>query len=152
MAVMSVGDIMTRDLLTLDQSATLKDAHDLMREKSIRHIPVVDKLTGKLLGVLTQKRMISAIMSILSDYGVSALERRERQCRVVEMIESDFDSVDEQAPLTQVVAFFLNNKHGCLTIVDEQHCLIGIVTSSDFVRLCGKLLAERRANHATPSS
>lgn len=50
MAAISVGDIMTRDVLTLDQTATLKDAHDLMREKSIRHIPVVDPLTGKLMG------------------------------------------------------------------------------------------------------
>lgn len=140
MAVISVGDIMTRDLLTLDQSATLKDAHDLMREKSIRHIPVVDSLTGKLMGVLTQKRMIATIMGLLSSYGVSALERRERQCRVVEIIDSDFESVDVNAPLTEVVTFFLKNKHGCLTIVDDKKCLIGIVTSSDFVRLCAELL------------
>ncbi|ART81210.1 CBS domain-containing protein [Oceanisphaera avium] len=143
MTTRTVGDIMTRELLTLDQSATLKDAHDLMREKSIRHIPVVDPLTGKLMGVLTQKRMIATIMSLLSDYGVSALERRERQCRVVEIIDPAFESVDEQAPLTDAVAFFLKNKHGCLTIVDENQCLIGIVTSSDFVRLCAKLLASQ---------
>ncbi|WP_417613950.1 HPP family protein [Oceanisphaera sp.] len=140
MDAISVGDIMTRDLLTLDQSATLKDAHDLMREKSIRHIPVVDPLTGKLLGILTQKSMITTIMRLLSDYGVSALERRERECRVVEIMDSDFESVDLHAPLTEVVSFFLKNKHGCLTIVDDKQCLSGIVTSSDFVRLCARLL------------
>ncbi|MBO1518917.1 CBS domain-containing protein [Oceanisphaera pacifica] len=143
MAAICVGDIMTRKLLTLDQSATLKDAHDMMREKSIRHIPVVDALSGKLMGVLTQKRMIATIMGLLSDYGVSALERRERQCRVVEIIDADFESVDVNAPLTEVVEFFLNNKHGCLTIVDDNQCLIGIVTSSDFVRLCAELLNHR---------
>ena len=145
MAAISVGDIMTRDVLTLDQTATLKDAHDLMREKSIRHIPVVDPLTGKLMGVLTQKRMIATIMGLLSDYGVSALERRERQCRVVEIIDPDFESVDEHAPLLDVVTFFLKNKHGCLTIVDDKKCLAGIVTSSDFVRLCAELLSTREA-------
>jgi CBS domain-containing membrane protein len=143
MAATTVGDIMARDLLTLDASSTLKDAHDLMREKSIRHIPVVDKLTGKLLGVLTQKRMIATVMSLLSDYGVSALERRERQCRVVEIIDSDLESVDVKAPLTEVVPFFLKNKHGCLTVVDSEQRLTGIVTSSDFVRLCAELLKER---------
>ena len=150
MTVISVGDIMTRELLTLDQGATLKDAHDLMREKSIRHIPVVDTLTGKLLGVLTQKRMISTIMGLLSDYGVSALERRERKCRVVEIIDADFESVDENAPLTEVVSFFLKNKHGCLTIVDDKQCLIGIVTSSDFVRLCAELLNTRPSGSDKP--
>ncbi|MBM7456413.1 CBS domain-containing protein [Oceanisphaera litoralis] len=140
MAATTVGDIMARDLLTLDASSTLKDAHDLMREKSIRHIPVVDKLTGKLLGVLTQKRLIATVMSLLSDYGVSALERRERQCRVVEIIDSDLESVDVKAPLTEVVPFFLKNKHGCLTVVDSEQRLTGIVTSSDFVRLCAELL------------
>ncbi|GHA23830.1 CBS domain-containing protein [Oceanisphaera arctica] len=145
MAATTVGDIMARDLLTLDASSTLKDAHDLMREKSIRHIPVVDKLTGKLLGVLTQKRMIATVMSLLSDYGVSALERRERQCRVVEIIDPDVESVDVKAPLTEVVPFFLKNRHGCLTVVDSEQCLTGIVTSSDFVRLCAELLKERNA-------
>ncbi|MDV2856358.1 MULTISPECIES: CBS domain-containing protein [Oceanimonas] len=140
MALECVGDIMTRELLTLDQTATLKDAHDLMREKSIRHIPVVDPLTGKLLGVLTQKRMIATIMGLLSDYGVSALDRRERQCRVMEILDNDLESVDVQAPLTEVVDFFLSNKHGCLTVVDEEGRLQGMVTSSDFVRLCAELL------------
>ncbi|OIN12159.1 CBS domain-containing protein [Oceanisphaera psychrotolerans] len=145
MAATTVGDIMARDLLTLDQAATLKDAHDLMREKSIRHIPVVDKLSGKLLGVLTQKRMIATVMSLLSDYGVSALERRERQCRVVEIIDPDVESVDVKAPLTEVVPFFLKNRHGCLTVVDDEQRLTGIVTSSDFVRLCAELLKDRPA-------
>ena len=145
MAATTVGDIMARDLLTLDASSTLKDAHDLMREKSIRHIPVVDNLTGKLLGVLTQKRMIATVMSLLSDYGVSALERRERQCRVVEIIDPDVESVDVKAPLTEVVPFFLQNRHGCLTVVDSEQRLTGIVTSSDFVRLCAELLKERNA-------
>ncbi|WP_107852869.1 CBS domain-containing protein [Oceanimonas marisflavi] len=145
MAMQQVGDLMTRELLTLDQTATLKDAHDLMREKSIRHIPVVDPLTGKLLGVLTQKRIIATIMELLSDYGVSALERRERECRVVEILDADLESVDVQAPLTEVVAFFLSNKHGCLTVVDEEGRLQGMVTSADFVRLCAELLKAQPA-------
>mgnify|MGYP005756690341 CR=1 FL=1 len=143
MAIESVGDIMARQLLTLAQDATLKDAHDLMREKSIRHIPVVDKDSGQLLGVLTQKRMIATVMGLLADYGVSALERRERQIRVMDIIDSDFESVDAKAPLTEVVPFFLSNKHGCLTVVDEEGRLQGMVTSSDFVRLCAELLKER---------
>ncbi|GAA3538837.1 CBS domain-containing protein [Zobellella aerophila] len=145
MAMTSVGDLMTRQILTLDQSATLKDAHDLMREKSIRHIPVVDPLTGKLLGILTQKRMVSIIMSLLADYGVSALERRERECKVVEIMDTDYNSVDVDAPLTEVVSFFLQNKHGCLTVVDADRQLKGIVASSDFVRLCAELLQEAKA-------
>ncbi|PSJ46351.1 CBS domain-containing protein [Zobellella endophytica] len=143
MAVESVGDIMARQLLTLDNGATLKDAHDLMREKSIRHIPVVDKDGGQLLGVLTQKRMIATVMGLLADYGVSALERRERQIRVMDILDADFESVDARAPLTEVVPFFLSNKHGCLTVVDEEGRLQGMVTSSDFVRLCAELLKER---------
>lgn len=143
MAVEQIGDIMTRQVLTLDQNSTLKDAHDLMREKSIRHIPVTDQDSGRLLGVLTQKRMIATVMSLLADYGVSALERRERLVRVMDIIDADFESVDAGAPLTEVVPFFLSNKHGCLTVVDEEGRLQGMVTSSDFVRLCAELLKER---------
>ena len=54
----TVSDLMTTNLFTVSTSSTLHDAHNLMKEKSIRHIPVVDE-NNLLVGILTQKIMIA---------------------------------------------------------------------------------------------
>lgn len=50
-ATVSVGSFMTRSVVTIDSSASIHEAAALMREHSIRRLPVVDD--GELVGILT---------------------------------------------------------------------------------------------------
>lgn len=136
-----VADLMTANPLAVRRDQTLKDAHDLMRQKNIRHIPVLDA-DNKLVGVLTQKKMIATVMGLLAKYGTTALERKEKQQMISELMDTDFASVQPEQTLSEVIGYFLKNKHGCLPVVDDQDKLLGILTSSDFVRLAGQLLAD----------
>jgi CBS domain-containing protein len=54
---------------------------------------------------------------------------------------TDFVSVTPTQPLRDVVTFFVENRHGCMPVIDEQNKLVGILTSSDFVRLAAALLS-----------
>lgn len=139
MTITTVADLMTADPLSVKRAATLKEAHDLMREKNIRHIPVIED-NGELVGMLTQKVMIAAVMSLLAKYGASALERKEKQQLVAELMLTDFATVTPEQSLQQVASFFVQNRHGCLPVVNSQNKLLGILTSSDFVRLAAELL------------
>lgn len=40
---MIAKDVMTSDPITLTRQGTVKDAADLMRDRDIRHMPVVDE-------------------------------------------------------------------------------------------------------------
>lgn len=53
-----VEDIMTPEPVMIDQRRTLFDALCRMTERGIHHLPVVDKLSGKPLGMLTASDMI----------------------------------------------------------------------------------------------
>ncbi|MCC5825758.1 MULTISPECIES: CBS domain-containing protein [Alkalimonas] len=139
MTAKHVAELMTANPLFVRRDQTLKDAHDLMRTKNIRHIPVLDE-QDKLVGVLTQKKMIATVMGLLAKYGTSALERKEKQQIIGELMDTDFATVQPQQSLAEVISYFLKNKHGCLPVVDENEQLLGILTSSDFVRLAGQLL------------
>lgn len=86
---LTVADIMTSKIVSLTPQDTLKDAHSMTREKGIRHLPVLDPLTGKFIGLVTQKKMISKVVSLLSLYGEQALERREGQVNVMDIAEID---------------------------------------------------------------
>ena len=139
MTAKSVAELMTANPLFVRREQTLKDAHDLMRTKNIRHIPVLDE-QDKLVGVLTQKKMIATVMGLLAKYGTSTLERKEKQQIIGELMDTDFATVQPQQSLAEVISYFLKNKHGCLPVVDDNEQLLGILTSSDFVRLAGQLL------------
>lgn len=131
---------MTPDPLSLLRSASLKEAHDLMREKNIRHIPVIDE-NGQLTGMLTQKVMMAAVIGLLAKYGATALERKEKQQLVADLMLTDFATITAAQSLREVAAFFVKNRHGCLPVITAENKLVGILTSSDFVRLAAELLA-----------
>lgn len=57
---MIVGEVMSKKLITVKKSDSLKKAQDIMVEKSIRHLPVID---GKeLLGIITESDIRGAFM------------------------------------------------------------------------------------------
>lgn len=133
-----IGDIMTVNVYSLSQQATMADAHDMMNEKSVRHIPIVQD--GLFQGVITQKAILAKVMFLLDKYGVNALKRREKSISVSELVDQDVVTANKNMPLVQAAEFFLTNRHGCLPVVDDEGQLLGIVTSSDFVRLSLTLL------------
>ncbi|KKO45612.1 CBS domain containing protein [Arsukibacterium ikkense] len=139
MTITCVAQLMTADPLCVTRQSTLKDAHDLMREKNIRHIPVIDE-NGELVGMLTQKIMIAKVMGLMAQFGATALERKEKQLLVSELMATDFAAVNAEQSLAEVADFFVSNRHGCLPVVNADNKIVGILTSSDFVRLAARLL------------
>ncbi|MEL0639944.1 CBS domain-containing protein [Pseudoalteromonas aliena] len=135
-----VSELMTTNLFTVSTSSTLHDAHNLMKEKSIRHIPVVDE-NNLLVGILTQKIMIAKVMGIVTTFGENSLQRRERKIKVEDIMTTDFIRLAPNQSLQEVVTFFVENRHGCMPVVDENNKLLGLLTSSDFVKLAARLLS-----------
>jgi CBS domain-containing membrane protein len=139
MTLNTVAQIMTADPLCVTRDASLKDAHELMRSKNIRHIPVIDD-KGVLVGMLTQKIMIAKVLALMAQFGATALERKEKQQLVADLMVTDFAAVAPEQSLKEVAGFFVSNRHGCMPVVDTSNKIKGILTSSDFVRLAADLL------------
>ncbi len=139
---LTAADIMTSRLIKLTPAATLHDAHEITREKGIRHLPVVNQEDGKLLALVTQKDLVANVVRSIALYGTQELIENEKNTNIMELAKTDFTSVKKQDLLSTIAPFFLNNKHGCLPVVDDNQCILGIITSSDFVKLSVKLLSE----------
>ncbi|RZQ54097.1 CBS domain-containing protein [Pseudoalteromonas phenolica] len=135
-----VSELMTADPFAVHHQSTVKEVHDLMREKNIRHIPVIDA-QGILKGMLTQKIMVAQVMKIMATFGSNAIERKEKQIIAQDIMATDFASIRPEQSLSEVAQFFAKNRHGCMPVVDEEGKLLGILTSSDFVRLAAALLS-----------
>jgi CBS domain-containing membrane protein len=141
---MKVCDIMTATPVCISSEASLKDAHQLMQSRNVRHLPVISEQDGSLVGMLTHKKMIASVLSMLNKYGQGALDRKERYTPIIEVMETQVQKLGLDEPLTVVVQYFIDNKLGCLPVVDEHNKVLGIVTSSDFVKLCQRLLLTQK--------
>lgn len=78
-----VGDLMTRDVVTIDQSAPLADAVALMEKHRIRRIPVTHE--GKLAGILSRADLIRAFLHALpAETAVAGMSDEDIRLRIDE--------------------------------------------------------------------
>lgn len=124
---MIVEEIMNEEPYTLAPTNTVLEALKLMRDKKVRHLPVIDK-ERHVLGVITERDIKEVLPSSLQDEPNSPVF----QAKVEEIMVKDplvghpLDFVEE------VALTFYESKVGCLPIVSGEK-LVGIVTTTDLL-------------------
>ena len=132
-----ISTVMSTELVTVHPSSSLYHARELMNEKRIRHLLVVDR-SDQLVGLLTQSDVLAASDSILKDRD-SQLETA--LFPVEDAMVTDLDTVSSGTSLRQAALFLERHKIGCLPVVDDGK-LVGIITDTDFVGIAVNLLEQ----------
>ena len=133
----TVGDIMTRKLITIAEGDSLQSVEIGMAKFRFRHLPVVRQ--GKLVGLITHRDMLHASSSFLS-------EDREKRDALIHKIpakrimHTDVVTVRPSMPICEAGEIMWTKKIGCLCVTDEENVLNGIVTEADFLKLAVGLL------------
>jgi CBS domain-containing membrane protein len=135
---MSVAELMTRDVVTLTEDETLAHAQRCMARGRIRHLPVVRE--GRLVGLITHRDLLAASFSIFAEINTNEQRRVFDTVRVVEAMHRDVVTVSPGLSVSKAARILLENKYGCLPVVDEEDHLVGILTEADFLRLTVRLL------------
>ena len=129
-----VRDAMTPEVTTLERNDELTLADDIMRLGRIRHLPVIDKETGDLAGVLSGRDLYQSALLRALGYGSAGHRRVLKTLKVKEVMTTDPKTTSPDAPLAEAAQEMLRHKLGCLPVVQDGK-LVGILTESDFVRL-----------------
>ena len=121
---MLVQDVMKRPVVTIGPGATLEEAHRLMWERGIRHLPVVDE-RGELVGIVTDRDIRLA---------TSALKPRPLSCdaKVEEAMTHPVLTADPLDPVEDAARIMRTEKIGCLPVLEGRE-LVGIVTGVDLL-------------------
>jgi CBS domain-containing membrane protein len=135
---MTVSELMTTDVVTLTEDETLAHAQRCMARGRIRHLPVVRE--GALVGLITHRDLLAASFSIFAEVDASEQRRIFDTVRVVEAMHRDVVAVSPGLSVSKAARILLENKYGCLPVVDDDQQLKGIVTEADFLRLTVQLL------------
>lgn len=116
---------------SIGSDQTLARAHAVMRENTIRHLPVLDG--GALVGLLSERDL--HLIETLQDV-------EPAEVSVEEAMSTGVYAVTPETPLDEVVATMAEKKFGC-AVVMQNHQVIGIVTTVDVCRVLAELLRER---------
>jgi CBS domain-containing membrane protein len=135
---MCVRDLMATDLVTLTEDDTLAHAQRCMARGRIRHLPVVREAV--LVGLITHRDLLAASFSIFADVNRSEQRRVFVTVPVVEVMHRDLVTVAPEMPIAAAARILLDNKYGCLPVVNAGGELVGILTEADFLRLTVQLL------------
>lgn len=131
-----VRDLMTSELFAVRQAAPVSVLQDLMDEKRIRHVPVVDD-DGTLVGLVSQRDVIRCA-SAADELPLSTSGDLLGAIRAEDIMTQQVETVDADDDLAAAARIMLENKYGCLPVVEEG-VLAGIITEADFVRLMADL-------------
>ncbi len=118
---LKVRDVMTRNLVTLSRSATLREAQLLMRENHISGIPIAEN--GRLYGIVSIDDIIQAL-----DGGYIS-----EKC--VSRMSTHLIVLEEDMPVSFALGFFENYKYGRFPVLSKDRALVGIVSQRDISRV-----------------
>lgn len=128
-----VQDWMTREVITIAPETSLKEAHDIMRKRSIRRLPVVTH--GKVLGIVTLGDIRGAEPSQASSLSVWEMNDMLAKLKVSEIMTRNPGTIQQTASVGDAAKIMLEKKFSGLPVVDEANHLVGIITESDIFRL-----------------
>ncbi len=134
-----VKDIMSTDLVTLEEDEDLDLADSAMKYGRIRHLPVV---RGKrLVGLITHRDLLRAQVSSLADLSPEENSEVNVGIKAHDVMQENVTAIGPATPILEAARIIKNNKYGCLPVVDDKN-LVGIVTEADFISLIIRVLED----------
>lgn len=129
----TVSEIMTREVASLDENDSLSNLQEAMRAMRFRHMPVTDG--DHLIGLVTERDLLRVSTSSLWPHQREQDRALGERFRVRDVMVRDVLTVPPDTDIAEAGRLLLRERIGCLPVVDESNVLVGIVTSSDFIRV-----------------
>lgn len=148
---MLVRDRMTPDPICGHPEMPVTEAQALMRDRNIRHLPVVDE-EKKLVGLITQRSLARALPSDVSSFSRFEISYVLARIKVRDVMAKDVITIDEDTAIEEAARVMADEKIGCLPVMRERdpstgsgQRLVGIITDNDLFTTMVDLLGARRA-------
>ncbi len=140
---MLVGERMSRNPVTIQETASIDDGLHVMRQHKVRRLPVMDA-DGKMVGIVSDKDLLHAAPSPATTLSVHELHYLLAKLTVKQVMSSPVITVSSTTPLEEAARIMADNKIGGLPVVDDG-VLVGIITETDIFKVLVELLGARAA-------
>ncbi len=134
---MLVRKKMHKDLVTITKDDRMTVAKKILKEKNIRHLPVVD---GKrLIGLVTNMDIRKAEASPATSLEIRELHYLLDKLTVGEIMTRNVITISPDISVEEAAILLHDNKIGCLPVVEDGN-LVGIITENDVMEILIEVL------------
>ena len=140
---LKIRDVMVREVITVDENSSVKEAVDIMNEFQIGSLIVLER--GKAKGIVTERDFLRRVIAEAKDV---------MNTKVKEIMTTPLVVVEPGTDLEEAVKLMYENRIKKLAVVDANK-LVGIVTLTDIARFQPqmiRMLKQLTAKQATPKS
>ncbi len=130
---MLVRDVMTKNPITIDIKASVREANDLMKKNNINKLPVVDK-GGSLVGIITSNDLQRAAPSEATTLDMYELSYLLSKLTVEKTMIKKVFTVQEDETVEAAAKMMSDGDFGCLPVMKDK-LLVGIITDSDLFKM-----------------
>lgn len=138
---MLVGRWMSSPAITVSPDTSMQEALDLMNEKNIRRLPVVDK-KGSLIGIVSERELLKASPSDATTLSRWEINTMLLQITVDKLMTKDVLSVTEDTPLEQAAKIMADQNISGLPVVKNDK-VIGLIAETDIFNIFLEILGAR---------
>ena len=126
---MIISRVMTRDPVFGNPEMSVNEVRDLMEEKKIGHIPVLDK-ENKLVGIITKEDLFKSGPSAATSLDMYEISYLLSKMTAKDVMQKNVITVGENEVVEEAARIMADHSIGCLPVMREK-LLIGIITDTD---------------------
>ncbi|HUV78240.1 MAG TPA: CBS and ACT domain-containing protein [Desulfobacterales bacterium] len=130
---MYVGRIMNTYLMTIPPDTSLQKAKEIIDEKRINHLLVVDK-NGNLTGIVSDRDIKQTSASPATALSVHELNYLLTQLTVEQIMSKKIITIPPGTTIERAALIMQKNRINALPVIEDEK-LVGIITSSDVMRV-----------------
>ncbi|MSU87699.1 CBS domain-containing protein [Streptococcus dysgalactiae] len=125
---MSVKDYMTKEVISISPEESVAHAADLMRDKGLRRLPVIEK--GQLVGLVTEGTIADASPSKATSLSIYEMNYLLNKTKIRDIMIRQVVTVEPDASLEDAIYEMMTYKVGVLPVVQNNQ-VVGIITDRD---------------------
>jgi acetoin utilization protein AcuB len=129
---MPVQNYMSKDLITVDEDASIMKASKIMKQNGIRHLPILRK--GRLVGIVSDRELKEATPSKATTLDIHEMYHLLDQIKVKSLMPKQLFTITPGETVEKAAAVMLQRNISALPVVDPQGTLQGIITKGDVFR------------------
>jgi CBS domain-containing protein len=131
---MRVSDLMSRNVVTIDDAGTCLEAVNRMCHRKVRHLPVLDS-EGALVGLITDRDLRHHLFAadVYRQIGLVPVSALLQKAPVRSVMSAPVHCITASAEVAEAAERMRQEKVGCLPVVHGQR-VVGMLTEIDVLR------------------
>jgi len=126
-----VRDVMSVSPVTIPPSMSVHEAHTLMQQRKVRHLPVLQD--GCLVGIVSDRDIRLVLPSPATSLAVWEIRHLLDTLTVGEMMTCFVMTTAPDRLMTEAMGRMLGHRVGALPVLEDR-CVVGILTRTDVLR------------------